>query len=292
MKNRIKVIIALLVFGFLIVGCGDKDSKKISRNESEIKTIMEKEEEYIGSEHVYAQYYSVSDYNKVDFDIEWIDNEETINIKGTIVNGYVANNEANDSAIILGKDGTLYRKKNNDYAIIKSNESIKRIGLYYPHEGGHDVCNSIIEFVLETDSGIHLVSFEDNGVIISSKTIEKGDFELPLCYGSENSSFSKYLNINVDGEIGFDKKNIVDKVTSKPLKVNHVIYVSVDSKEKYYVITEDNVLYILEDDKTSIEAIAKVDIKVEKSEDDKDVQISISYGDNVLSLKNVVNSSI
>ncbi len=294
MKRFLKLVIVLFVFSILISGCGKKEEKKISRNTEEIRYILNDEKDYLNTDKLYSQYFSLSDYKTSELDIEWIEKKETINIKGSIVNGYVAYNESNGNAIILGEDGTLYRRKGTDYSIIKSTEKIKRIGLYYPHEGGHSVCSALVDFVLENDSGIHLVTFEDNGVIISSKTIEKGNFELPLCYGNENSSFKKYLYITLDGEIGFDKEHIVDKKVGKPLKVSHVIYVSAFDEEKYYVITDDNTLYILDSDKTSVEAIAKVSIEVKKAVENEihDVDISITYEDIVLELKNVINNSL
>ena len=294
MKRFLKLIIILFVFIILVTGCGNKEEKKVSRNTEEIRYILNDEKDYLNTDNLYAQYFSISDYKESDFDIEWITKKETVNIKGNIINGYVAYNEANNNAIILSEDGTLYRKKGIDYSIIKSSEKITRLGLYYPHEGGHSVCSALIDFVLENESGIHLVTFEDNGIIISSNTIEKGNFELPLCYGKENSSFKKYLYITLAGEIGFSKDYIVDKITSKPLKVSHVIYTSAFDEEKYYVITDDNTLYILDDDKTNVEAIAKVNIEVKKALENEihDVDISITYDDIVLDFKNVINDSL
>ena len=290
MKNKYWIVLLILVL--LITGCGKKNENKIMKNSDEIKEVLNKEKDYLDSEHVYLQYLDVSSYKEATFDIEWIEKEENVNIKGTIVNGNIAKSENNDNTIILSKDGVLYRKKDDTYSIIKTAEDVKRIGLYYPHEGGVTNCSTIIEYVLETDSGVHAISFEDNGVIISSKTLEKNDYQLPLCYGNEKGNFDKYLSINTDGEVSFDNIYLVDKITSEKIKANHIIYSSVGDVEKYYIVTDDNFLYIVSDNKTNVEAVAKVTVSTNKVDetDNSDVNINITYKDITLSFKDVANN--
>ena len=117
---------------------------------------------------------------------------------------------------------------------------------------------------------------------------------MPVCYGVPESKLMDNVVVYDDGRIVVDDKDIKDKATKETLDAKYVIYAEKEDKEKYYVITTDDKLYIIDDVSEYYELIGKVEVKVTPSPDSEeglDVDIEIKYDDVTMKLVNVVNQS-
>jgi len=297
-KKLIPIIIGLiiLIIGVVVVGAllNKEDPEK---KENETKETLKKEQEFLKTKGLYADYIDVKFYSEVQ-DYDWIKESRSMNIKGRMIKGYEATefSDFSSDALILSEDGTLYYKYENDngdaeYAIIKYEEKYKekvtKVGVRVTNATGE--CEPASDFIIETPSGIKIVERNYETGAISIKEMSKEvTYQHPTCYGRDTeSSFEEYLNFYNDLTVGYREKGVKvkDKKTKKNLEVKALIYFDAKSFEKYYIVTTDNTLYILDKTIEHVDAVVKLDkfevVENKKADEyaDQTYQIKMSYQD-------------
>lgn len=297
MKKK-SVLIVLLIALVFLTACDKKEEVK-NKTPEEIKSIMEKEKDFTSGNNVHQEFINVKDFKKKDLDIKWVEKTKTINIKGNMIVGYEVNSNIElydeSDSYVLSEDGTLYRNHKGNYSVMKPDDKISRIGIYYPNHGGSNNCHGNSIYVIETEKGIQYFEKNEETGSVSIKKLDVGKyFIMPVCYGVPESKLMDNVVVYDDGRIVVDDKDIKDKATKETLDAKYVIYAEKEDKEKYYVITTDDKLYIIDDVSEYYELIGKVEVKVTPSPDSEeglDVDIEIKYDDVTMKLVNVVNQS-
>ncbi len=296
-KIALLIIVILLVICFLVllgIKISHNDAHKVKNSDAEIKDILKKEKEFLEAEHVHQEFIDVKEFKKSKLDIEWVEKTKIVNIGGQPVTAYVAIDDemgAPEEYYILAEDETLYRAKDGNYSIMKPNVKVKKLGVYFVRNGGE--CHVNTQYVADTDDGIYYFdSNNETGKVSIKKLSDVREFTMPVCYSGDKTKFDNYGRTATTGQFNFAGLVVKDKITKKELVVKWALYAENGGIDKYYLITEDDTLYIVGDTQEYAEAVAKVTFKYTKiGKDTKDVNIEINYDDILISLKNVLDNS-
>jgi len=296
-KIILLIVVVLLIIGLIVlfaVKNSHSDAHKVKNSDAEIKDILKKEKEFLEAEHVHQEFLDVKEFKASKLDIEWVEKTKIVNIGGNPVNAYVAIDDEMgepDEYYILAEDGTLYRAKEGKYSVMKPTVKVNKVGVYFVRNGGE--CQVHTQYVADTDDGIYYFdSNNETGKVSIKKLSEVREFTMPVCYSGDKTKFENYGRTSTEGQFNFDGLVLKDKVTKKELVVKWIVYAENGGVDKYYVITEDDTLYVVEEEQEYVEAVAKVTFKYTKvGEDSKDVKIEIQYEDILINLKDVLNNS-
>ena len=285
------VVIAVLFVGFLIY----KGSSKKEKSPEEIKDILIKERDAVSGSGVMAMYVDANYYKNKGYDLTWFEELKTINIKGKLVEGYEASIDGIEMLVtttyVLDKEGNLYRHSGNQYETIKIGDKIKRIGVYYSFVGTE--CEPVIHYALDTDAGYKYIveDYETDNISIKALNMKREQV-LPACYPSlfDHKDFSKvgYLYYDENLNVTLNSKVLKDANSKKNIEVAHIVYIDAKDKERYYLVTEDKTLYIVDEVKEFIEPIGKLDsfeVTKNDSPDEENIDIKMSYKDVVIEFK-------
>jgi len=301
MKKRTKMIlltiVVLLAICFLIlvgIKINHSDANKVQNSTEEIKEILKKEKEFLEGEHVHQEFLEVKSFKEAKLDIEWVDKTKIVNIGGNPISAYVAIADemgTPDEYYILAEDGTLYRAKEGNYSVMKPNVKVNKIGIYFVNDGGE--CQVHTEYVAETDDGIYYFdSNYETGKVSIKKLGDVREFIMPVCYGADKTKFENYGRTSTEGQFNFEGLVVKDKVTKKELEVKWIVYAENGGADKYYIVTKDDTLYIVDEAQEYLDAVAKVEFKYTVvGENAEDVDIEIKYEDILINLKNVRDNS-
>ena len=291
-------VVIVFIGGFLLVK--NIDEKTID----EIKDILSKEKEKVSGSNVYGEYIDVKKFKENGLIIDWFSETKTVNVKGKMVEGIVAKYESEIgsslSMYILTADNTLYRGYENEYSIIKLDETIKRIGFLTDLSRGE--CHPLISYVLETDSGIKRIEedYETDNIAVK-KLDTKKSFVVPTCYNqNDKNAFAKgFIKVFDDGTLQYvnSTETIKDKKSKKDIIAKYVLFIDDSNEQFYYVVTEDDLLYVVKTGEDSVEQLTKVDrynvetIKADSPDGDDSLIIKITSGDITIEVKNVLDRS-
>ncbi len=271
-KKLIPMIIGLiiLIIGVAVVGVLLNKEDNPEKEANLVKDALKKEQDFLSIKELYVDYVDVKAYEGYS-GYNWIEATKSLNIKGRMVKGYVAEeySDFSNDALILADDGTLYYKFSNDddgdeYAIIKYEEKykekVKRVGVSLENPGGE--CEPVSGFVIDTPSGVKEIERNyETGAVSIKKVTNTYTFQHPSCYGREGGATINYLNVYNDLSIGYRNKEIKvkDKKTKKNLEVKALIFLDGKDKEKYYAVTTDDVLYIIDKNIEHVDSLVKLD---------------------------------
>ena len=293
-----RFLVVLLLFAVLLTACGKKEEVKNNTPE-EVKKIMEAEKEFTSGDYVHQEFINVKDFNVKELDIKWAETLKTVNIRGNMVRGYEvnANIELYDDydSYVLGEDGTLYRYHSGNYSVMKPEYKINKLGIYYPDHGGSNACEGYREYVMDTEKGIMFFDEDyETGAVAIKKFSDDKYFRMPVCYGVAESKLDDEVVVYGDGRVLVEDKPIKDKANKEQIDAKYVIYAEKENKEKYYVISTNDKLYIIDEVAEYYLAVSTVDVKVNPSVSEElngDVDITITAEDVTMELKYVMNQS-
>ncbi|MBQ4030776.1 MAG: hypothetical protein II625_03370 [Bacilli bacterium] len=290
--KKVKYLLLLIAF-LLIVGCGKKEEEVKNKTPEEVKEIFEKEIDFAAGTNVHQEFINVAELKQHGLNIKWEETPRTVNIRGNMVQGYEVNNNIetydDGDSYVLGLDGTLYRYHKGNYSIMKTEDKIKRIGTYYVDHGGSNACHGLSQYVIETEKGILYFENNEEGAVAIKKFEDKVYYMMPVCYGVTDSKLNDNVVVYDDGKVLVNDVAIKDKATKEELTAKYVIYAEKENKEKYYLVTTDDKLYIIDEVAESYQSIAKVETKVNPSEgEESDVDIDITYDNVTISMQYVI----
>ena len=226
------------------------------------------EQSYIDSS-VYVELFDMSIVNQV----TWIDqnsNDFNSTINKTIKSSFTGffRNDILDK-FVLTKDGQLFYSNDNiGYKQIADTGVISKIGFMY---GKTETCDNFALIIAQLNDTSNIVikydSITNSYIKIDSLTnyINSNDTSyIPICYKSKSDNILSTIQIISNGNLKFVNGNFFkDKKGKNLIKVNYIIYTDNYDTEKYYVISNDNKLYIIDSIKDIYNSVAIVN-SVEK----------------------------
>ena len=279
------IVLVLVLVGMFVVKNKLKEKDKVKFSDEEIKNILTAEQKFLDAEHMHVEYLDYLEYKEEPLRIDWVEKTKKISVDGEDIEVFELEDD-NDKTFALDNEGFIYYLTDNGYTIEKA-DALK-IGLFYPNTGGTDNCSDLGRAVVETKDGIHEILVSEDKVEISKDVVANSKYEIPKCYGKDGKFNDSYIYVQ-KGKIGYKQTLIKDKITRKEIDVKLIIYVVVGEMEKYYVIANDDTLYIVIEPVEYIEAIAKMDnIKIDAS---LDSNIKLTYKDISLSFYDVRNDA-
>ena len=311
MKKEGKIIIAIIVAIIILaigVGVGMMINKPASddnkvENDPDVKEVISNEQKFLAVADT-NDYLNVAKFIGAEVEIEWEKNApQAVNINGTTVQGTVIKLDVigydEKVVYVLTTDGTLYSYDEGKYEKIDINEKVKKFGTYSFIEPGQ--CEPSFGEAVETDNGVFVWYYDDNGNIHVEKFNAKLRASIPYCNpGSDDSDWHQVLVQN-DGTINYmsseddedNGKRIKNANTNKDIVVKHLVFLSNETTAKYYVIDSEDNFYILDSDNYNVKPVAKVD-KFDNKESGKNedgdtiYKITITIGNDTLEINNVI----